>query len=570
MFVPDDSESDFDFDVAPAPVARGLPLPPEVIGQGADEEIRRPSRPRPAPDPSERPQPYSEEAEQHVLSCCILDGQETMARCESEHLTPESFYIPANRLIYRTLRTMWANSQPIDVTTLIEELDKSGTITAVGGLPYLMQVSGRIPTTAHAGYFIERVRELATKREVIRQANTLLEHAYNGVPAADLLQEAEESLRSLSPPRAPQRLRSLFDFPLPLDDDKSILLGNRYLNRGDALVLSSTSGMGKSSMSLQMAVLWALGHPFAGIKPNGPMRSLIIQSEDSDGDIAEIITSLCHSLSLTERQKDEVRERVRIVTDRVSRGPRFIANLRRQVDSFNPDLVFINPLQAFMDGDVTQSQDLGAFLREGLNSLNEPPRFGYVVIHHTVKPATGKDKSERLWHEVMYDMAGGAEIINWARAIMSLRPTETEGHFVLNLAKRGKRAGVMEKEQFNAAFRWVPTTKIPLKHATGTISIQGRSSPMPVIFWEPRDPDPEEESSSKPGRKPRFTIDDIADFMPKPSDAPVSFNQLHKLVGNAAGIPRNTLRDLLERERQAGRVYREASPTLGPCFRLAY
>src|SRR5690349_14445158 len=96
--------------------------------------------------------------------------------------------------------------------------------------------------------------------------------------------------------------RTPFSFSIPPANDKSILLGNRYLNRGDGLVLSSSSGMGKSSMSHQMAADWALGLPFHGIAPNGPLRILIVQSEDSDGDIAEVWQSLKHVKRYTPAQ----------------------------------------------------------------------------------------------------------------------------------------------------------------------------------------------------------------------------------------------------------------------------
>ena len=76
--------------------------------------------------------------------------------------------------------------------------------------------------------------------------------------------------------------RTPSSFRIPEPKDRSILLGNRYLNRGDGLILSGSSGIGKSSISMQGAAEWALGDPFLGIKPNGPLRSLIIQAEDAN------------------------------------------------------------------------------------------------------------------------------------------------------------------------------------------------------------------------------------------------------------------------------------------------
>ena len=85
--------------------------------------------------------------------------------------------------------------------------------------------------------------------------------------------------------------------------------------------------MGKSALALQMATELALNRGPFGIKGNGPLKSLIIQAEDSDGDIAEVAHSLRYVLKLTPADQALVNERVRIVTERVvaatDSSPRF-------------------------------------------------------------------------------------------------------------------------------------------------------------------------------------------------------------------------------------------------------
>lgn len=354
---------------------------------------------------------------------------------------------------------------------------------------------------------------------------------------------------------APAR-RGPRDFQLPPDNDPSILLGNRYLNRGDAAVLSGTSGMGKSSMSLQMAFLWALGLPAFGIKPNGPLRSLVVQAEDSDGDVAEMWASMSRIMQLTEEQMELVNERVEIKTERILRGLPFVGMLKERVAAHKPDLVWLNPLQAFMDGDVTDSQDLGQFLRGDLNRLNSPPSFGYFIVHHTTKPTIGKDRAERLWHEVMYDMAGGAEIINWARAIMSLRAATEEGEFNLVLAKRGRRAGVVKMVPHGAAaMREEPVTTIPLKHSEGRIEIEGIKRGLPAIFWADRPADERPETDSKKGGRPeKFTFDDYRNLFPAHSTPGMEIGPLQKLLSTNLEIKKPVLHNALKRWAEEGCV----------------
>ena len=296
--------------------------------------------------------------------------------------------------------------------------------------------------------------------------------------------------------------KGLFTFGIPAANDKSVLLGDRYLNRGDGAILSCSSGMGKSSMARQMATMWACGRAFMGIKPNGKLRSLEIQAEDSDGDIGEVALSIAHMEKFTEAEKTEINANVVIVTERVRRGPDFIDELRRLIRKHKPDLVWINPLQSFIEGDITEARDLSLFLHEGLNALNADQSFAFIIVHHTTKPPKGDQKKAGLsWNEIMYDMAGGALLINWARAIISLRPAEEKGEFNLILSKRGTRADVTRKVEQGAGFREEIITDIPLRWSKDLIEIPGREKRLRAIYWEPRSPDPADKGDK--GGRPR-------------------------------------------------------------------
>lgn len=206
MTLPDE-DMPFGEDPPVEPAKRRPPAPPitpaEVIGQGADEEAaalpdhraapivarQRDARNTPAASraPIDRAPPYSAEAEEHVIACCLLDGSDTIARAIEAGLTPESFYLPENRLLYQVMREVHATGQALSLELLAEELTTRKQMALVGGYPYLMQVTGKIPTTAHAGYFIEKVREKAVLREIIRQSSGAIEEAYNFTGGLDEL-----------------------------------------------------------------------------------------------------------------------------------------------------------------------------------------------------------------------------------------------------------------------------------------------------------------------------------------------------------------------------------------------
>ncbi len=565
-------EVDFGDESADSPVTRIAPTGFSSRGHPADQEWEPPQRalvpagstkPRSTkvngsnPHQVDRVLPHSIEAEEYLLSCCLLDGEDVVGRCLEARIAKDSFYEKRHGIIYARLVEMRAKKLPIDVSTLAEELKAAKELGEVGGIAFITQVSSRMPTTAQSGYYIDKVREQALLREMIRSATAVVESTYNFSGEIDAFMSDQAAKFRTIIDRADvtgSPLISLTDFSVPDRSDRSVLLGNRYLNRGDGAVIVGTSGMGKSSMSIQAATLFALGRPAFGIPCNGPLTSLIIQSEDSDGDIGEMWLSIMHTLKLSDKQITQVRERVKIQSERVRRGDQFITQLRKTVAKVKPDLVWINPLQAFMDGDVTDSKDLGRFLREGLNGIN-PGLFGYILVHHTTKPATGKDKTERLWHEVMYDMAGGAEIINWARAILSLRAAPKEGEFNLVLAKRGRRAGVTKEVDQGAGKRLEPSTTVPLRHAKGFIPAAecGLERDLPIIFWEEREPDVAPETgNSKGGRPPKHEFKDYRNIFPQKNSPGMELAPLHRTLVVNKDISKAALHHALQRWAEEG------------------
>jgi hypothetical protein len=148
--------------------------------------VARPSRERIAPP--DRSPPHSAEAEEHVIACCLLDGGDkddkgnllypSLARAAESGVTAEDFYFPANRLLFEVCCDLRNGAQAVEVTTLGEELKTRRQLEAVGGYAYLMQVTGKIPTTAHAGYFIQKVREKAILRAAIKAHTQAVEEAY--------------------------------------------------------------------------------------------------------------------------------------------------------------------------------------------------------------------------------------------------------------------------------------------------------------------------------------------------------------------------------------------------------
>jgi hypothetical protein len=109
----------------------------------------------------------------------------------------------------------------------------------------------------------------------LRVAMTVAEAPRPVEPQAGLM------LRATPAPRA----RKLADLQRPLQNDPSALIKHRFLCRRAALLLVGATGLGKSSLSMQLMIKWAVGQPVFGLEPVKPLRSLLVQAENDDGDL---------------------------------------------------------------------------------------------------------------------------------------------------------------------------------------------------------------------------------------------------------------------------------------------
>ena len=428
---------------------------------------------------------------------------ECIERCINSGITSEHFRNRTLALVYAELSEVFRRTGKEGYVADSEQVTQSLRSKGLdGGIDWDLFVN--LPNNYHASLptAIEQVKATKTKRDIRRATRELSEKIEDG--SADMaevnmeikrLAQLAVSGQSGRAPRVP-----LGEFEVLPDDDDSALLGeNRYICRGAICATVSTSGMGKSSLSIQEAIMYALGRPCFGIKPNGPLRSLVIQSEDDAGDIGEIVESVFTGLELTDEEREIVSRNVCVVTDKVIRGETFISALMEHAAEFKPDLVWINPLQAFFKGDLTSGEDLGNFIREQLGWANRDDKWAYMLIHHTTKPS--RVQHEVKWNEAMYNMAGGAELINPCRAIRILEASDKEGEFVLNLAKRGRRAGVVECKQTKEGeinpLQVETVTKIYLKHADRKFKPKNKDREIPMILWEARERRAGEGLSSK-------------------------------------------------------------------------
>lgn len=505
--------------------------------------------------------PHSVEAEEQLLSACLLDGGDVIQKCLDAGVRSDTtFYVPANRMIYARLLVMFDAGKPIDIAILAEELKTSKLLDAIGGYAYLTRISGRIPTTAGASYFIEKVRELETLRELARICTGTVEDTYGYTGGLEeFLREQENRLTDFCARARGQsefKTRGIFDYEYPSDDDPNALLGSDdWAGRGGGGLMVSHAGAGKSSVVMNACLFWTQGLPFMGIPSKGKHRILIVQAEDSERYLGKIVTSFRAANQLNDETCREINDRVRVVQVKGVSGLAFLSVLQGLVKKHQPDIVVINPVYLYIDGDVSDSKETKDFLN-GLDAINAKNgnRFFWLLVHHTGKPPRDEQKETMDW-ETAYAGIGSSVWANWPRCSMLLEPRQNmQGRYFLRLGKAGRNAGVMRHwtvgtEQYSEA-----VTKIPMKHSAKMLEIGGR--PRPMIYWEP---DTEEDAGAaadaapkpKGGRRSAWTDAELASYYPSSMEAGKKIGQITREAREGCGIPDSTFaqrrRDLLEK-----------------------
>ena len=160
--------------------------------------------------------PHSAEAERGIIGSILLDTQfgedaRVLDLCQAHGLTPDSFYEPRNRILYETFREMSGASAPIDAVTLTDRLRATGRLDQVGGIAAIQALVDNTPTSAHAEYYIDIVRQKHLLRTMIQRARETEEKCFDetqGANADILLGEVEEKFLGIGGATATRRCRS--------------------------------------------------------------------------------------------------------------------------------------------------------------------------------------------------------------------------------------------------------------------------------------------------------------------------------------------------------------------------
>ena len=241
------------------------------------------------------------------------------------------------------------------------------------------------------------------------------------------------------------------------DNDPDNLIGKRWLTRGSSMIISGGTGIGKSSMMMQIVIRWALGKDFFGIAPVRPLRIGIVQAENDKGDLAEAFKGVIKGLKMPTDDIRTLQENLHFRTESVRTGDAFLAYATRFITRSKLDLIIGDPLFSYFGGDLSDQGEVSVFLRNKLQPILHQTKVAWIWMHHISK-AQRKDGEPLTTMELAHAGFGSSELANWAREIAVLAEVgqSKPRRFQLAFCKRGSRltAGVLNLQHSPNGIVW--------------------------------------------------------------------------------------------------------------------
>ena len=214
--------------------------------------------------------PHDLVAEQSVLGAVFITPETIISL--TDELVPDDFYKPANKIVFKTMLSLFKKGEPIDATTMVSALTNQGKIKEIGGINYVVELVNSTPTSKNVEHYAKLVKEKATLRRVIADLSDSLSSAYQGdVSISDIIAQTEKSMLDISNQNTGTGFRNvadILDTHMQMVETRSqtdgVVTGlstgfvgldkiTTGLHEDNLIILAARPAMGKTALALNIA-----------------------------------------------------------------------------------------------------------------------------------------------------------------------------------------------------------------------------------------------------------------------------------------------------------------------------
>ena len=214
--------------------------------------------------------PHDLAAEQSVLGSVFISPDSLIFL--ADELTPDDFYKPANKIVFKTMLSLFEKGEPIDATTMVSTLTNQGDISKIGGITYIVELVNSTPTSKNVEHYAKLVKEKATLRKMIADLSDSLSSAYQGdVSIDDIIAKTEKSILDISNQNTGTGFRNvadILDTHMQMVETRSqtdgVVTGlstgfvgldkiTTGLHEDNLIILAARPAMGKTALALNIA-----------------------------------------------------------------------------------------------------------------------------------------------------------------------------------------------------------------------------------------------------------------------------------------------------------------------------
>lgn len=332
------------------------------------------------------PLPHDLDAERSLLCSMMLDT--STVEVVDNIVISADFHAPAHAIIFRAIVSLHVQGVTPDAEIVYGELKRLAKLDDVGGLNYLLEVSGLEPHAGNAAYYAEAVRELSLRRQAIRRARDIMVRAADeAVDPKGLIADAASSFeRILSNTTTESRFKLLTAAELDSTDHSVNYLVDGILVEGQPCMVGGVQKTLKTSLALALFVSLAVGGMFLGrFKVNRRCRTLLLSGESGLATITETLRRIAaaegHNLGDVEGLH------VCSTIPRLDRDED-LAELRGIIKREKIEVVGIDPIYLCMPSTDTANLFAQGELLRRVGELCESEGATLILLHHA-KKATG-------------------------------------------------------------------------------------------------------------------------------------------------------------------------------------